>query len=781
MAGKVYETLIRLHAKLGPGFKAATGGAAGAMKRLNEESKKLGEQKAGAFQMAKLRREVVALEEKSKAAGDEFRRLKLEEFAVGKASAQLKAQIAAAARAAGQAEIALNSKRAALVKLDTALKVAGVDTSKLTAEQARLAVALGRSERKAAALASLGRKKVALFGASKEKQPLLPKMREQVGSIASDAAKLGTAFTGAMGIAGAGATVAITKFAEFQKGMAEVSTLVTKSPAEMAELTDGVRKLAREYGADHVASAKALYSTISSGVEDTGAAMQVLTVANKLAVGGATEVDIAVTGLTSSVNAYAAAGLTAAEASDAFFVASAIGQASPEALATSIGQIAPTAVAAGVSFNDLLASIGAITTVIPSTSEATSGLRGVLTAVLDPSKEARDEAKRLGIQFNATALKTMGLKKFIEQLAKAKGFGAESAAKLFGRVEAGNAVMVLAGNNMATLNGAVEKMGQKAGATDKAFAKMEQSLDHQAKVARAKANDIAISIGEKLAPIAVKALTKISKWVDDNRENIERWATQGALFIETKLIPGVQKFATEIWPVIRGLGEMILKIKNAVGGWGNFAIAIGALRLVPLGASMAKLGLEMAKTTRDMVKFIAETWRAVAAKKALAAADNAPGGKAGKFGKVGRGLVGAGSGALAGALVGDDAESQIGGGIAGAIAGGLTMFLTKNAKASAIVGAAVGAAGAWTIDKVGSLGGAKGVELTDEVLERTAVDPAGQVSPMAMGGSYEDNSRTEINIAVPAGTPTDQQAALQRMVDEAWEKREAQRRRVDYR
>lgn len=604
MAGKIYETAIKLSAQVAKSFKPELLSAAKAIKSLGIEAAKLAETKAAAASLAKLQRASVDLEKKQRAAAAELARLRAEVAATEKPSAALKAQLAGAAKAAAAADRAYMANAAAIVKMDAALRQAGVDTSKLSAEQVRLAVNLTKTERAAAAAARMQKGKAQIGAALKK-----------AGGQVKDLATLGAAGAGAVVAA---AAVPLAQFAKFQKGMAEVSTLVDTSKVSMPELTQGVRDLAREFGADHVDTAKALYSTISSGVSDTAKAMDLLRIANKLAVGGSTDVETSVTGLTSSMNAYAAAQLTATQAADAFFVASAIGQATPEALANSIGQIAPTAVSAGVSFDDLTAAIGTITTVIPSTSEAVSGLRGVLTAVLDPSKEARDEAKRLKIQFSATALKTMGLKKFIEQLSKAEGFGAESAAKLFGRVEAGNAVMVLSGNNMETFNGAVDQMAKKAGATDAAFAKMKDGLEQQAKVVRAKANDIAITIGSKLAPIAVDALQKISKWVDDNKNKIEAWATQGAMWIETKLVPGVQKFAAQLWPVIRGLAEMTAKVADAVGGWGNFALIIGAIRLAPLAVAIVQLSSAMVAAIPAVVAFVAPFLPLIAVAAAIA-------------------------------------------------------------------------------------------------------------------------------------------------------------------
>ncbi len=94
--------------------------------------------------------------------------------------------------------------------------------------------------------------------------------------------------------------------ADFGLKMAEVGTQLDDTSA-IPQLSEQVRELAREMGGDAVANAQGLYDILSAGVSDPVDAMNRLTVANKLAVGGVTDVTTAAAGLNAALNSYGAA------------------------------------------------------------------------------------------------------------------------------------------------------------------------------------------------------------------------------------------------------------------------------------------------------------------------------------------------------------------------------------------------------------------------------------------------------------------------------------------
>ena len=159
----------------------------------------------------------------------------------------------------------------------------------------------------------------------------------------------------------AGLVLATRSAMEFEKAMAEVSPLVDETPEGMKRLSDSVRKLSVEYGQAPTDQARALYQVISAGAQGAAEQMENLEAANKLAVGGVTDVATAADGLTTVLNAYAADGLTATDVSDILFTTMKGGKTTIGELSGSIGNVATIAAQTGVDFDQLGAAVATLT------------------------------------------------------------------------------------------------------------------------------------------------------------------------------------------------------------------------------------------------------------------------------------------------------------------------------------------------------------------------------------------------------------------------------------
>lgn len=682
--GRIYQTAIKIGATVARSLRTDTLAGAEALKKLGAEAKKLDATAKAAAKLDELGTAANAARTKFNEAAAAEKKLAEEAKSAGKPTDELKQKLTEAKSATRVAAQELKAAERATAKLGAGLRAAGVDTEKLADEQYRLASEAARSARALAAVEASEKARTRLFGKRKEEASLVDQLSARTGKLRDRAASLARDGMLAMGGAAAAAAVPLQRYTQFQRGMAEAATLV-EDKAKLPELARRVRALSVEYGSPHVQTASALWTTLSAGIQDTAKATEVLTVAQRFAVGGSFEVKDATIGLASSVNAYKEANLTAADAADILFTASAIGQAAPEALAKTIGHVTPLASAAGVTFDQLAAGIGALTTVIPDTAEAVTGMRGILTATLDPSKEASKEAKRLGIEFSASALKAKGLSGFIRDLAKNEKFNAESASKLFGRVEAANAVMLLAKNGAATFNDALSQMERRGGAVDKAFGTMSATLDFQWKRAKAQADDVLITIGERLAPAANRALSRVSAYVTANGDKIQAWADKIGAWVDAKAIPAFEQFVPRVVALVSGVAAGVEKLAGWVGGWENFGKLLVALRFAPLIASIASVGSALARTTIALGGYILKLYAARAAQEALASSGGAAGGAAAAAGggllAAGRAKLAAAAGAIpligaklttgVGALAGSaGGAAAIGGGVLAAGGGG---------------------------------------------------------------------------------------------------------------
>lgn len=284
---------------------------------------------------------------------------------------------------------------------------------------------------------------------------------------------------GAFAAVGAAAGAATRQALLFTTAVAELSTLLPKGSQEVNKMAKASGDLARQFGDAPINQTKAFYQIISAGASDAAEATTILTVANKLAIGGVTDVTTAADGLTSALNAY---GLEAEEAggvSDAMFVAMRAGKTNIAQLSASIGSVAPLAAQAGASLDELLAATAALTKGGQSTSVAMTGMRAILAAVVKPTKEAKDMAAQLGLDFSAASLESKGFAKFIQEVATKTAGSSEKMAQLFGGVEALVPALALSGKAAKDFEQILSDMDKKAGQTEEALGKMMSTPQKQ--------------------------------------------------------------------------------------------------------------------------------------------------------------------------------------------------------------------------------------------------------------------------------------------------------------
>lgn len=325
------------------------------------------------------------------------------------------------------------------------------------------------------------------------------------------------------GVAFAGLTATIglnvREFAKFDNQLRSVRTLLDETSFGSKGVEKGFADMRKEALAlqGQVPSSieavnKALFDSVSAGV-DAAEAVKFVGTASKLAVAGVTDVSIATNGLTSALNAYSIAANKADSVAAKFFTAQKFGKTTIEELSSGFGLVGSSASALGVGFEELLASVSAVTLAGVKTNSAYTGMKAVLANISKPTKEAQKEAKRLGVEFNAQALRAKGLTGFLDSLTSANGFTKDSIIELFGSVEAQNILFALAGEQAGaykdTLAALTDEISNQTTFT-KAFEIQNASLQNQMEILGKQFQVVAIQIGEKLAPIVGMITQKIS-------------------------------------------------------------------------------------------------------------------------------------------------------------------------------------------------------------------------------------------------------------------------------
>ena len=164
---------------------------------------------------------------------------------------------------------------------------------------------------------------------------------------------------------------------EYQNSIAEISTLFA-SGFDTSKVQKELLDLSSAFGFDQKDVAKGYYDTVSAGITDAAEASVVLNGAAKLAVGGVTDQKTAITGLTNILKGWGLQASETANISDALFIGAQVGKTTIQELSASIGQVSPLAAAAGVSYQEVVSALSALTLTGKTTAESATGLRGAI-------------------------------------------------------------------------------------------------------------------------------------------------------------------------------------------------------------------------------------------------------------------------------------------------------------------------------------------------------------------------------------------------------------------
>jgi len=434
-----------------------------------------------------------------------------------------------------------------------------------------------------------------LEGASKKSAQLAQRLREaglELPGFAESAQRLGGALTKALSAPIAALGVASGKmFLDYEKQLYTVATIADTAAVPLERLSDDLLKASDASGMAAESVAEAAYGAISAGV-DTAQAAGFVEIAAKAAKGGLTDVTTAVDGATSAINAWGLGYENAESVFDRFIVAQNLGKTTLGDIASQIGNLTGLAPQVGVSLDAVLAATAALTKNGVQTSAAMNGLKAVMSAVIKPTSEAAEEAKRLGLNFSAEALREKGFTAFLQDVIDKTGNSEESMAKLFGSVEGLSQVLLLAGSGAEDYAQALEAMGDSAGATQAAFDRITGSDIERMSFELNRIKNQGIRLGGEMSPAfemigdAISgAATWMGKLSDEQVRSLVLWG--GVVAAIGPAATAVGKLAS----AYKSLKPAMTAAKALFSGGGGITLAVagGAAAIAALITAVNKL------------------------------------------------------------------------------------------------------------------------------------------------------------------------------------------------
>ena len=323
-----------------------------------------------------------------------------------------------------------------------------------------------------------------------------------------------------------GIALAVRESANFNKEFALISTSVDATGSDLARYRDQILDYSTTSTKSITDINAALYTAAQAGVQ-WGNSLEFMGKAEQLAVANNANLNTTVDLLTGTMNAYGYEVKDVGHLNDVFFTSTLIGKQTIDDLGQSMGQVVGIAANFGVSFESLSAAISTLTAKGMETAEAITAVKGVITSIAAPSKEASDAAKEMGLEFSVAELKANGLEGMLQKVMAATGGDADKTKLLFGEVRALNGVMQLTGDGMAFFNDALQKINNSTGSAEAAYKKMADTFANQSQMLINSAKVLMIEVGTKMEETAAKYAGSFATLISAVAQSIDKGAFDG--------------------------------------------------------------------------------------------------------------------------------------------------------------------------------------------------------------------------------------------------------------
>lgn len=389
-----------------------------------------------------------------------------------------------------------------------------------------------------------------------------------------------------------GGAVALKWAADFEAQLNTINTVADVTPERLEAIGDDILKLARTTGTGIDDLTGAYYDLVSAGI-DASDAQNVLTNANKLAIGGLSTTNEAVDLLTTALNAYGLKGKDASRITDYFAQAIAAGKVSAAELAGTFARIGPIAASAGIGIDELAASYGQMTAAGVPAAEASTQMRAAIVALQKPSKNLQKLQDKLGKDF-ARMARQKGLAYTYNYISKQADRYGYTLQDLLGRQEAVQYALFTSGDaykdyrrQLRDVRKAHEGLGVAQGQMDKRQKGVTSSLRRLREIAKS----TGITLLQGLLPGVERVATKIGKLVEDHQPAIKQFGKDfGKLVDELFTDENVESAVTGALDFLRDLPWDTIKDGMKITADAT-KTAVDAFKSLPPGVQSTLIGL----------------------------------------------------------------------------------------------------------------------------------------------------------------------------------------------
>ena len=393
---------------------------------------------------------------------------------------------------------------------------------------------------------------------------------------------------------------ALAEAAQFEEGSAAAATLVDDVDGLTDALAEQQDRLRGQVSTNELLAAS--YDVLSAGFTEAGEAAEITGESARGAIAGFSDVGTVTDAVTTIINSYSDANLTAAEVVDQLVQTQNLGKITVDQYAASIGRAASIASTAGVGFEELNAAVAAATAAGVAPESAVSGVRQAIMNLIKPTADAKAQLDEFGIANAQATLKSEGLVGVLRRLAEQDPTG-EALSTIFTDVDALAAIAPIAGQNIDKLNASLEGIGNASGVTDQNLEKLTQTIPALQKAVQTLLIEGLLEFGQALSPITAGVLEfgqAVLKATAEGFDGFDQLIASGQLLraelennpeIAERLGEAIATLANEGVEQLRLLIDAISALASNEEAVEGIAIAIedlaGVLQLLGQGARFA--------------------------------------------------------------------------------------------------------------------------------------------------------------------------------------------------
>lgn len=368
-------------------------------------------------------------------------------------------------------------------------------------------------------------------------------------------------------------------FGEFEKAIANVSTLVDESSESIAAMREAVLEIGNRTAVPLAELSAALYDIRSAGIAASDA-MGVLENSGRLALAGLGTTKEAADLATSAINAFGLQGAEQTRVFELLFRTVAAGKTNIAELGQAFGGVVGVVANAGVELDEFLASVAALTTTGLPAAQAQTQLRAAIVGLTRDSADLRVVLEQLGAKnFADLVQKSGGLVAAFQRISKAVGGDAGALIKLTGSAEGYNAIIALTGRQNDVFTRTLAGMRSGVDSLDAAVQKQSATFDAKVTQMRNQIESVVIAIGEELVP----KISELFQFVGELAEGFRGLSPR----LKSSIVD-IGLFAAAIGPALIVLGTLVRSIGAVAGALGKLRLLLAAS---PGGALLAGVGL----------------------------------------------------------------------------------------------------------------------------------------------------------------------------------------------